>query len=203
MDKEKVLSVTNELRVKNLIDEATKELEAVTPEIAELEKGLQKLRELKERKHKLESLIINLKSILPKADVTNKECNDVEFYNVKYMHKSRANDVNKISLDTINGRKVFVPDIALSNAKNYLRTKNNINYEIYKAVVFNTGEASTDEIKHYLVKNNIKQPKTGKGFKDVPLKEISSRTNYLVRKNLLISYNQGVFSTVFGWEEVE
>ncbi len=203
MNKNEVLSITSENRVQNLIEEANKELKTIIPDIKKLEEALLELKELKDRKHKLESLILNLKSILPKDNVTKNSIDDFRNADVKQAAKSRNNNVNKISLDTINGRKVFIPDVALSNAKNYLRTKNNINYEIYKAVVFNTGEATTDEIKYYLIKNNIKQPKTGKGFQDVPLKEISSRTNYLVRKNLLISYTQGVFSTVFGWEEVE
>ena len=203
MNKNEVLSITSENRVQNLIEEANKELKTIIPDIKKLEEALLELKELKDRKHKLESLIWNLISILPKDNVTKNSIDNFRNADVKQAAKSRNNNVNKISLDTINGRKVFIPDVALSNAKNYLRTKNNINYEIYKAVVFNTGEATTDEIKYYLIKNNIKQPKTGKGFQDVPLKEISSRTNYLVRKNLLISYTQGVFSTVFGWEEVE
>lgn len=202
MDKNETLSITSENRVQNLIEEANKELLALLPEINSLEESISKLKELKEKRFKLESLIINLKSILPKENVIKDGVNDVIISNAKTNYKSRNNNVNKISLDTINGRKVFIPDVALSNAKNYLRQKNNVNYEIYKAIVFNTGEATTDEIKYYLIKNNIKQPKTGKGFEDVPLKEISSRTNYLVRKNLLISYSPGVFSTVFGWEEV-
>ena len=203
MDKHESLSITSENRVQNLIEEASKELMSIIPEIEELESSIHKLGELKDKKHKLESLIINLKSILPKNDATIHEAKDTQFNYAHKTLKSRFSNVNKISLDTINGRKVFVPDVALSNAKNFLRTKNNINFEIYKAIVFNTGEASTDEIKYYLIKNNIKQPKTGKGFEDVPLKEISSRTNYLVRKNLLISYTPGSFSTIFGWEEVE
>jgi len=203
MDKNETLSITSENRVQNLIDEALKELNGITPEIDELEKSIQLLKDLKDRKYKLESLIINLKSILPKHNVIKNEVRKVDGNDVQRNLKSRYVNVNKISLDTINGRKVFIPDVALSNAKNYLRTKNNVNYEIYKAVVFNTGEATTDEIKYYLIKNNIKQPKTGKGFEDVPLKEISSRTNYLVRKNLLISYTPGSFTTIFGWEEVE
>jgi hypothetical protein len=203
MGKNETLSITSENRVQNLIEEANKELEVLLPEITSLEESISKLKELKEKRFKLESLIINLKSILPKENVIKDVIDDVIIINAKNNYKSRNSNVNKISLDTINGRKVFVPDVALSNAKNYLRQKNNVNYEIYKAIVFNTGEATTDEIKYYLIKNNIKQPKTKKGFEDVPLKEISSRTNYLVRKNLLISHSPGVFSTVFGWEEVE
>lgn len=203
MDKKEKLSITSENRIQNLIEEATQELSNLLPVIRELEGSIAQLQELRNKKHKLESLIINLKSILPKETNVETCADDVIKNNANFPSNSRSINVNKISSDSIKGRNVFIPDVALSHAKNYLRTKNNVNYEIYKAVVFNTGEATTDEIKYYLIKNNIKQPKTGNDFKDVPLKEISSRTNYLVRKNLLISYTPGVFATVFGWEEVE
>lgn len=196
-------SIVSADRLEKLAREANKELKAITPEIEYLEECVKKLSELKEKKRKLNSLIINLKSIVPLNDVKIKQ-KDTDVTSDKLTaHKLRNNNVNTISIDRRGERKVFIPEVALSNVKRYLRSKNNINYEIYKAVVYNTGEASTEEIKHYLVKNNIKQPKSGKGFEDVPLKEISSRANYLVRKQLLISYSSGLFSTVFGWEEIE
>lgn len=202
MNKTEILSITSEGRIDMLIKEAELELKEILPEIISLEQKVHLLKELKNKKYKLESLIMNLKSILPKEGVIKNIVNSVAKNDDVKISKLSCSNVNKISIDSSLGRKVFIPDVALSNAKNYLRTKNNINYEIYKAVVFNTGEATTDEIKYYLIKNNIKQSKTGKGFEEVPLKEISSRTNYLVRKNLLISYIPGVYSTVFGWEEV-
>lgn len=196
-------SIVSTKRIDNLITEAVKELEDITPEIEYLEECVKKLAELKDKKHKLNSLIINLKSISPLMNVTNKSrLKDVKVTK-KAGEDSRHINVNKISVDIKDERKVFIPEVALNDVKPYLRAKNNINYEIYKAVVFNTGEATTEEIKHYLVKNKIKQPKSGKGFEDVPLKEISSRANYLVRKQLLISYSSGLFSTIFGWQEVD
>ncbi|OGI00686.1 MAG: hypothetical protein A2104_08705 [Candidatus Melainabacteria bacterium GWF2_32_7] len=84
-----------------------------------------------------------------------------------------------------------------------MRTNNNLNYEIYKGIVFNSGQATTADIKHYLVENKVKQPKSGKGFEDVELKEISSRVNYLVRKNILTSPEPGVFRSVFGWCDIQ
>lgn len=201
-EKEKT-SVTSKDRIESLVREAIAELNEITPEIEYLESCVEKLTALRERRHKLNSLIINLRSILPKDNSTKEDVKTSIGDTKKHKDNLRQNNVNKISIDTINGRKIFIPEVALSDAKNYLRTKNNINYEIYKAVVFNTGEATTDEIKYYLIKNNIKQPKTGKGFENVELSEISSRTNYLVRKNLLISPYPGTYSTVYGWEEAE
>lgn len=203
MDKKTSTSVTSSDRLEGLVAEALSELKEITPEIEYLEECVEKLASLKERRHKLNSLIINLKSILPKEGITKEDVMMTSGNTKKRKDVLRQNNVNKISVDAVNGRKIFIPEVALSDAKNRLRTKNNINYEIYKAVVFNTGEATTDEIKYYLIKNNIKQPKTGKGFENVELSEISSRTNYLVRKNLLISPFPGVYSTVYGWEEAE
>lgn len=196
-------SITSENRLEKLVREAEKELNAIIPEIEYLEECLVKLDELKERKHKLTSLIINLKSILPKRNLTSKTMQETSDGTSKLFLNSRPMNVNKISIDTLNGRKVFVPEVALSDVKNLLRTRNNINYEIYKAIVFNTGEATTDEIKYYLVKNHIKRPKTGEGFENVPLSEISSRVNYLVRKKLLLATSAGTYSTIYGWEEAE
>ncbi len=203
MAKENRDSITSKDRLENLVGEAVVELEAINPEIEYLEECVLKLAELKERKHKLTSLIINLKSILPKQNLTQRNVG-VTSENIKTSGSNlRQKNVNRISVDTINGRKVFVPEVALSDVKNLIRTRNNINYEIYKAIVFNTGESSTEEIKYYLVKNNVKRPKTGEGFENVPLSEISSRVNYLVRKNLLVTTSAGVYSTVYGWEEAE
>jgi hypothetical protein len=185
--------------MQGLIDEAKKELETIEPKIARLEKSVLQLGELKDKRHKLKALIVNLQSIFAKENNNI----DVNISNAKYDLGLQINAQDKISIDTLNGRKVFVPEVAISNAQNYLRTKNNINYEIYKAVVANTGSATSDEIKYFLIKNGIKQPKNGQPFDDVPLKEISSRINYLVRKGLLISYTPGAYSTVFGWEECE
>jgi len=196
-------SLASNNRLETLVSEAISELESITPEIEYLEECVAKLNELKERKHKLASLIVNLKSILPRQKQTQDNSNKAITNLMKNKENVRQPNVNKISIDTINGRKVFVPEVALYDAKNYLRTRNNINYEIYKAIVFNTGEATTEEIKYHLIKNNIKRPKTGEGFKNVPLSEISSRINYLVRKGLLISYSSGVYSTVYGWEEAD
>lgn len=196
-------SITSEYRLENLVNEAIKELEAITPEIEYLEECVIKLDELKERKHKLTSLIVNLKSILPKQKITSKNELEASTSLMKHPKNFSHKSVNKISVDIMNGRKIFVPEVAFSDVKNLLRTRNNVNYEIYKAIVFNTGEATTEEIKHYLVKNNIKRPKTSEGFENVPLSEISSRVNYLVRKNLLITTSAGNYSTVYGWEEAE
>ena len=200
--KDQNLSLSSNERIQNIIQEAENELLKIKPEIEYLEECERKLIRLKEQQFKLNSIIVSLKSInkISDVDVNN------NFQNL------REND-NKLDVtSTINAtqiynaignqREIFLPDVAISQVKNYLRTKNNLNYHIFKAVVFNSGTASTEEIKNYLVENNIKQPKTGNGFEKVELKEISSRVNYLVRKQILISVESGVFKSFFGWQSL-
>lgn len=202
MQKDNVDSLVNPERVKALLSEAEKELESINPEIDYLVECLSRLSELRERKRKLESLVVNLRSLASVDEVTSIVTEGVKC-NVYSDKKFSDEGGNEIYSYVEGERNIFVPDVALVNAKKYLRTKNNVNYQIYKAVVFNAGKATTEDIKKYLVKNKIKLPKSGKSFKDVPLKDISSRANYLVRKNLLVSLGSGVFSTSFGWRSSE
>lgn len=193
-------SILDPNRLESLLKEAESELLKIKPEIDYLEECIKKIHALKEKEHKLNSLIISLKSIQGTFDTNlNFDTNN------NYIQPQNTNIKQLNKIDTIyqNERKIFIPEVALNDVKKYLRTKNNLNYEIYKAVVFNTGTATTEQIKDYLVKHKIKQPKTQKGFENTELKEISSRANYLVRKNLLISLTPGVFSTVYGWQEAE
>jgi len=193
------LSLASSERILKLIQEANNELAKIQPEIDYLEGCQQKLEKLKAQKQKLSALVLSLNSILKISDVNNK--NNENINNI--LETKIDINVNNQNVNYNNLRKVFLPDQAFSQVKNYLRTKNNLNYEIFKAVVFNSGEATTEQIKQYLIENNIKQPKTGKGFEDVELKEISSRANYLVRKNILVAPESGIFRSVFGWSEIE
>lgn len=197
---EQTQSILDPQRLDSILKEAELELLKITPEIDYLEECIKKIYALKERQHKLNSLIISIKSIQGGLDTKlYTDINNTQQHNVI----ENNNTLNKIGVTLNNQRKIFIPEVALNDVKKYLRVKNNLNYEIYKAVVFNTGSATTEQIKEYLIKNKIKQPKTKKGFENTELKEISSRANYLVRKNLLISLTPGVFSTVYGWSEGE
>lgn len=196
------LSVVSSDRISNMIQEAENELIKIKPEIDYLEDCQNKLRELKNQQYKLQSLIISLKSVLKVTDVNNTKETKLMDIDVKNNVLLDKNNVLDNDITNANMRNVFLPDQAISQVKNYLRTKNNMNYEIFKAVVFNSGIASTQEIKNYLIETEVKQPKTGKGFDNVELKEISSRANYLVRKGVLTSLEPGNFRSVFGWCEI-
>ena len=193
-------SILDPSRLEKLLQEAEAELSKIKPEIEYLEECVKKIHALKEKEHKLNSLIISLKSIQGSFDTNiNMDINN------SYIQTQNTTTKQLNKIDTIyqNKRKIFIPEVALNDVKKSLRTKNNLNYEIYKAVVFNTGTATTEQIKEYLVKNKIKQPKKLRGFENTELKEILPWANYLVRINLPISLTPGVFSTVYGWSEAE
>jgi len=196
-------SIVSNERIANCIEEAESELARIKPEIEYLEQCQKKLRELKDQQFKLNSLIISLKGVIKLPDVNVNKCNNKTANEVKKINDINNSNATNNHVNNEDQRKIFMPDQAISQVKNYLRTKNNLNYEIFKAVVFNSGFATTQEIKNYLIENNIKQPKTGKGFVNVELKEISSRANYLVRKNILSSPEPGRFRSVFGWCEID
>ena len=200
--KENILSITSDERIAKLITEAQSELTSIQPEINYLEECIKKLAGLKDQELKLNSMIISLKSLLKNQELIKSARNNDSSINSKPDDTHAEIAVDIIDKNNCNTRKIFLPDQAVSHVKNFLRTKNNLNYEIFKAVVFNSGQATTPQIKQYLVENHIKQPKSGLLFDNVELKEISSRANYLVRKNILFSPEPVVFRSVFGWCDV-
>ena len=92
-----------------------------------------------------------------------------------------------------------MPDQAFDEAGKYLKKKGSINYELYRAVVFSGGRATTEQIRDYLVENGITRPGNGEPFDGAPLTEISSRINYLVRRGIVVPSNRGEFVSVYGW----
>lgn len=206
------LSISSNERIFQIISEAQAELARIKPEIEYLEQCQLKLRDLKTQESKLQSIIISLNSI---SDAQDKNVNNTSVQTKETITNNAVTSNNNVTEENTNNRqihnnkvdthvkKVFMPDKAISEVKAVLRAKNNLNYEIFKAIVFNSGKGTTQQIKTYLVENNIKQPKTGKGFEDVELKEISSRANYLVRKSILISTESGKFESLYGWQELD
>lgn len=200
------LSLASDLRIQKLIEEADIELNKIQPEIDYLENCLTKLNELKLKKNKLLSLKASLKVVLNQVNITSKGITNLDL-NIRNIAEQVVTSIKYLPNETQYGitsqHKLFVPDLALDQVLNFLRPNKNLNFEIFKAVVHNGGHASTEEIKNYLVTNKICQPKTGKFFDDVELKDISSRANYLVRKKLLISSRPGLFTCALGFTDNE
>ncbi len=195
-------SLISSVRISKLLQEANSELSKIEPEIQYLEECQKKLGELKSQKIKLNSLILSLSTLVNEEGVIKKTTTQSDNKNNAKNKTLLQSNVTKEDVSVNDSNHVFVPMEALNLVKDYLRTNNNLNYEIFKAIVYNSGIATTEQIKSYLVENGIKQPKSGKGFERVELKEISSRTNYLVRKNLLISIKPGIFKSTLGWNNL-
>lgn len=211
-------SISSTRRLEDLLNETEKELSALEPQIEKLEKQLEKLRELKLAKQKLITLKLSIKSILanfsePGADSTATNVANLEFsqFSSPKNVKSEA-PVEALTSQAsvfrhhspLMGRyagKMFLPEQAFREVNTVLRRKDSLNYELFRAIVFNGGIASTEAIKAYLVEHRIKQPSSGEGFEHVELTDISSRVNYLVRKGVVIPDGRGQFISSPGWTE--
>ncbi len=182
-------------RLNELLEETEKELAEIQPRIDELEQQMQELRELKAVKQRLLTLKMSLSAILDTDHQQQlKRYDDAECRFDYAQNETKLYDYKELS-----ALKTFHPDYAFEEVDKVLKQKNSLNYDMFKAVVFNGGKASTEEIKAYLVQCGVKQPQTGEPFDEVPLTEISSRINYLVRKGILQPLERGSFYTTLGW----
>ncbi len=192
-------SIASEGRMLNLVAEAESELLKLKPEINYLIECQNKLEKLKQREQKLNSIIISLKSLIDVDDVTDFGDKN-KTSNLKEKEESVTYLPTGLTKSQNSKNKIFLPQEALNAVAEMLRPNNNLNYEIYKAIVHNAGIATTEQIKEYLIRNKIRQPQTGRTFERIELKEISSRANYLVRKKIVVTMLPGYFRAVYGWK---
>ncbi len=189
------LALASTERLEALLQEAENELSALQPRIDELEAQIQELKKLKLEKQRLLTLKMSLSALLESSTKDN-ALDDTTSYELanSASHETKLYDFNELST-----LKTFHPEAAFKQVDQILKQKNSLNYEMFKAVVFNGGKASTEQIKAYLVECGARQPQTGEGFEEVPLTEISSRANYLVRKGILRPMDRGMFYATLGW----
>jgi hypothetical protein len=198
-------------RLEELLTEAERELETLEPKIEKLEKQLEKLKELKLAKQKLITLKLSIKSILnnfSKNEVlTSDNLSQSETLHKNFSLKGLQKNLStqpKVQLSNLTSQSLnqtFLPDQAFHEVNTVLRKKTSINYELFRAVVFNGGKATTEQIKQYLLEHDIRQPGNGVGFEQVELTDVSSRINYLVRKGLVTPDGRGNFISTLGWTQ--
>ncbi|MCA9799141.1 MAG: hypothetical protein KC474_06290 [Cyanobacteria bacterium HKST-UBA04] len=184
-------SVASVDSLEKLLGKTDKELKQIQPKIEALEKQLDALKELKLRKQRLLTLKMSLMAMLESDTKLN-----------KVLEASPGLGMGPAAVpgyDALNSAYTFSPEEAFAQVQGQLRATNSLNYQIFQAVVFNGGKASTEAIKQYLVETEAKQPQTGEGFEAMSLSEISSRANYLIRKGILNPHQRGVFYTHLGW----
>jgi hypothetical protein len=206
-------------RLEHMLHETEDALAELQPKIEKLEQQLDKLNELKLSKQKLITLKLSLKSILSNFAETNlTSSNDsnscfTSFNTMETSVNSEVFNKNKAFIDTskklktslktfknFNPETIFIPEKAFHEADSFLRRKTSVNYNLFQAIVHHGGKASTEQIRQYLIENRIQQPTHQEGFEEVPLTDISSRVNYLVRKGLVQPDERGSFIACVGWE---
>ncbi|MBX2860546.1 MAG: hypothetical protein KTR14_04890 [Vampirovibrio sp.] len=213
-----IKSISSEKRLQDMLEEAEIELAKIQPQIEKLEKQQEKLKALKLTKQKLITLKLSVQSILQNFSIERsaqkfeekpadklREILEASDQNTSRKTSRTSSSTNLLQkseevLSTSLGR-MFLPDQALEEVEKVLKQKRSTNYEIFRAIVYSGGEATTDQIKGYLVENGIQQPTTGKGFEEVELTDISSRANYLVRKGVVKTTGRGRFASVVGWSD--
>lgn len=193
------ITLSSPERLQTLLTEAEEELSAIQPEIEALEEQIATLKELKLKKQRLLTLKMSLSAMLEsfkKDEVLEDNASGLPA--ILSISETKLYDYKELST-----LKTFHPDEALKQVDQFLKQKGSLNYDLYKAVVFQGGKANTEEIRNYLVSAGITQPQTGESFEKVPLTEISSRINYLVRKGVLAPAERGSFFTTLGWCDPE
>lgn len=206
--------ISSSSRLEDLLAETEMELAQLEPRIEKLEKQIEKLGALKLAKQKLITLKLSIKSILSNYSDDKVQALDASMLKNNYTSEGNAYSVfganstnpgftNRVWMPRSHQAArlpgTFLPDMAFSQVNEVLRKKGSLNYELFRAVVFNGGQANTDQIKQYLIEHDIRQPASGEGFENVELTDISSRVNYLVRKGLVNPDGRGNFVSCLGW----
>lgn len=203
------VSVSSEKRLEALLEETEAELANLQPRIDKLERDIDKLKDLKLTKQKLISLKLSVQSIMENFQQTGGSGFTADaLLNVGLeMPCPQSGITTSYRIPDYatapQENRTFYPDRAFEAANKLLKQRQSLNYDLFRAIVFHGGRATTEEIKAFLQENNITQPSTGESFDNVALTDISSRVNYLVRKDLVSATGRGVFLSNLGWETEE
>ncbi len=197
----KQTSIASISRLDTMYQETESELDKLKPQIEKLEKQAEKLRALKLTKQKLITLKLSLKSIIDNFTEDNALSQPAEITSQNFSAMMRGKVLSNQLSTSDSASTLFLPDVAFNEVNAILRKRTSLNYEIFRAIVFNGGRATTEQIKQYLVDNGITQPTSNEGFENMGLTDISSRANYLVRKGVVAPDGRGVFRSNIGWVE--
>jgi hypothetical protein len=201
------LSLANPLALQAILQQADAELVQLDPQVEALEAQLgtiqAQLSELKQNKRKLVTLRLSLQALLandlPETPPTS------EFANSAVKQAVSLTDRATVTAAVVTGnhhhQQSFLPEKAFAQADTILKQKQSLNYELFRAIVFNGGIANTEQIKEYLITQGIQQPNSGGSFASVDRSEISARVGYLIRKGLVEAMGKGHFIAKLGWEE--
>lgn len=198
------VSLSDPDRLEGLLAETELELARLQPEMDALQSQMQQLEqqwsEHQQRKQTLCALHRSLSQILGYAPLPETTTSaDASVQSSPTTTDTQANTAPEAAaFSTAN--KTFLPDVAFEQANQILMRRDSLNYELFRAIVYRGGRATTEELKQFLIEHDIRQPTTGQSFENVPLTDISSRVNYLVRKGVVRTEGYGQFVASLGWE---
>ncbi|MBK8189813.1 MAG: hypothetical protein IPK79_05120 [Vampirovibrionales bacterium] len=201
-------SISSHKRLEQMLQETEAELDRLQPQIERLEKQIERLRELKFTKRKLIALRLSLQSILENFGAQQAEAflsglAPLEGTSEPVMAlrtSSGGSSGPRHDFDALEAEGAsFLPDRALSEAARVLRRPASLNFEIFRALVFSGGRASSGQIKESLMARGVTLPSSGETLEGLSLSDISSRANYLVRKGLAYADGRGGFRCAVGW----
>lgn len=193
---ESTTSLVADANLSELHTNVANELAELQPKIDELEAALEQLHDLKQQKQKLIALKLSLESILNQPTAPVKPYATLPMGN----GNSPAPLAAPHRLDDFQ-LKSFYPDQAITDTEHLLPRKESLNYQLFRAIVYYGGKATTEEIRQYLIDNQITYPTTGQTFDEIGLSQVSSRVNYLIRKGIVQSLGSGRFASNYGWSE--
>lgn len=195
--------VSSNERLSALLQETTKELNTIEPRLEQFQEVVNAYEQLRLERQRLMTLKLSLQSILDNFEVQQGASASRPGRRPgrpAAAEGSQTRRGGRITQAPAQPKGNFSVPLAIEAMNRQLRHPESLNGEIFKAVVEHSGEAHTQDIKDYLVNNDIRQPGNGETFQNVPLAAIYARVNYLVRKDLLTPIGKGRFRSAVGWE---
>lgn len=199
------VSLADTPRLEALLQEAEAELAHITPHLTTLEATLNQVQaqvgELKQKRQRLLGLTSSLSALLVPASVNAGNSHTAP--NAEKIKETQKPKSVKRQLPLLppSSDGVFLPALAFKQGDTILKRKDSINYEIFRAIVYQGGQATTEQIRQYLVEQKVVIPKTGETFETVSLSEISARVSYLVKHGIVRSVGTGSYLSCFGWDQ--
>ena len=186
------MSIIDTQNLDQLLQASQEELHQIKARIQTIEAYVEELTELHQKAAKLEAFQRGVDALLhPEKYVplsTREEVPKTKKVKMPYQGVLSAESTG-----------VFLPELAFQEADEVLRHRQSMNYEIFRAVVLNGGKATTAEVRHYLIEQNIRTPQ-GKSFEKATLSEVYPRIAYLVKRGVLRPIGPGYFLSCFGWD---
>ena len=188
-------SVLGSEQLDSLKNDTLAELKAVQAQIEGIEAQLTELEGLKIQRDKLSALLVTLTSL----NNTEFALENKMILPSDHQQKPALSGLEKLNIEAFRG-KAFFPESAFEDMGKRLPRKGSVSYELFSAVVYQGGRASSRQIRDYLIQQGIRQPQSGETFESVSLSSLNPRLAQLVKKGCLCMEGNGVYWSSKGWK---